>query len=290
MDVRLLVACGSCRRQYDVGGMKTGEHVRCRCGAMVTVPVVRPHEARVLHCSGCGGKLRASSRRCEYCACEITVRERNLGPACPECFGRLAGGARFCSECGIEIRPEALKTVRASARCPRCKGELLHHEVPEGQYTECGSCGGMWLDPSSFQRVVDTKDAKAFPFLKQHEGGDRAKPDGLEEVRYVPCPTCSTLMNRKNFSGSGVIIDWCKGHGFWFDVHELEKVVEFVCAGGLDRARKAEIDTLNRKIHEAKVRTSRGYTGELYMGTQPRVDWISVLAAGLKILSRVISR
>jgi hypothetical protein len=30
-------------------------------------------------------------------------------------------------------------------------------------------------------------------------------------------------MNRKNFgSVSGVVIDWCKGHGFWFDAEERE--------------------------------------------------------------------
>jgi Zn-finger nucleic acid-binding protein len=288
MDARLLVACGSCRRQYDVSGMKTGEHVRCRCGVLVRVPEIRPHEARVLHCSGCGGKLRDAGRRCDYCGAEITVKERNLGPACPGCFGRLAGGARFCSECGIEIRPEALRTVRADARCPRCEGDLLHHDMAEAQYTECGACGGVWLDASSFQRVVDSKEAEALPFLKEFVGDWRKGPAAPDQVRYLPCPTCRQMMHRRNFSGSGIIIDSCKGHGFWFDAHELEKIVTFVRSGGLEAAKKREVAALNRKLDEARSRKSQapvggwGYSSADTWGGAS--DWVGLVVAVLRAI------
>ena len=289
MDARLLVACGFCRRQYDVSGMKTGEHVRCRCSAMVTVPSVRPHEARVLHCSGCGGKLRDASRRCDYCGAEITMKDRNLGPACPECFARLPGGARFCCECGIEIAPEALRTIRAGARCPRCKGELLQHEIAKLEYTECAGCGGIWLDPGSFEHVVETKEAQALPFLKDFVGDWKKGAGPLEPVRYLACPTCRQMMNRKNFSGSGIIIDYCKGHGFWFDVHELEKIVSFVRSGGLEAARKREVETLNRKLQDARSRTSNAPLGGWsHTGTDPwgEPDWIGVLGAVIRIIAQ----
>ena len=62
-------------------------------------------------------------------------------------------------------------------------------------------------------------------------------------------------MNRKNFGGtSGVVIDWCKGHGFWFDTHELEKIMAFVQAGGLDRARAREIARAEERAQQAERR------------------------------------
>jgi Zn-finger nucleic acid-binding protein len=58
---------------------------------------------------------------------------------------------------------------------------------------------------------------------------------------YIPCPECNKLMNRRQFAGcSGVIVDWCKAHGVWFDRNELRQIVEFIQAGGLDKARERE--------------------------------------------------
>ena len=53
-------------------------------------------------------------------------------------------------------------------------------------------------------------------------------------MRYLCCPVCGKHMNRRNFArASGVVIDWCRGHGYWFDAHELETILEFVARGGL---------------------------------------------------------
>lgn len=62
-------------------------------------------------------------------------------------------------------------------------------------------------------------------------------------------------MNRKNFgSVSGVVIDWCKGHGFWFDAEELERILAFVKAGGLDRSRSREIARAEERLRQAEQR------------------------------------
>jgi Zn-finger nucleic acid-binding protein len=63
--------------------------------------------------------------------------------------------------------------------------------------------------------------------------GLRATEEVDQVVKYLPCPVCSGFMLRKNFGGcSGIVIDWCKGHGFWFDGSELEKVMVFINSGG----------------------------------------------------------
>jgi Zn-finger nucleic acid-binding protein len=48
-------------------------------------------------------------------------------------------------------------------------------------------------------------------------------------------------MNRHNFAHvTGIMVDVCKGHGVWFSHGELRQIVEFVRAGGLERARQRE--------------------------------------------------
>jgi Zn-finger nucleic acid-binding protein len=48
-------------------------------------------------------------------------------------------------------------------------------------------------------------------------------------------------MNRRQFAGcSGVIVDWCKPHGTWFDRDELRQIVQFILDGGLNKSRERE--------------------------------------------------
>jgi len=64
-------------------------------------------------------------------------------------------------------------------------------------------------------------------------------------------------MNRINFAGcSGVVIDWCKEHGTWFDHSELRQVVEFVQAGGLKKSREREklrLEEENRRLRQKEL-------------------------------------
>lgn len=254
----MLSSCKKCHRQYDVEGMKEGQQVRCRCGELFAVPAPRVREARTLHCSGCGGKLREKAQKCDYCAAEITLAERNMGPACPECFARLPSGAKFCSDCGVEIRPEAMRATRASASCPRCKGSLTLCELEKMHYTECGSCGGLWLDAATFDRVISERDTAALDSSLHPLTGNRKLEVEAQLVKYLSCPVCDVLMHRKNFgNSSGVVIDWCKGHGFWFDVSELEKIIVFINSGGLDKMRQQEIQKAKDELDRLKEHKKR---------------------------------
>jgi hypothetical protein len=69
-------------------------------------------------------------------------------------------------------------------------------------------------------------------------------------------------MHRVNFARcSAVIVDVCKPHGTWFDKDELRRIVEFIRAGGFDKARGAEIAELEnqrRRLETARASAAIG--------------------------------
>ncbi len=271
----LLVACKSCRRQYDVGTMQIGEQVRCACGKAIVVPRATPHEARVKHCASCGGDVAERATQCGYCGSQLRVE--TLGPACPECFARLPQDAHFCSECGVGIKPELIRTTAIDKKCPRCKGKLVVRELDAVLLTDCTGCGGLWLDAQAFERLVQAKDTKRLASAAVSPGPP--KHEHLPDTRtYIPCLVCNKLMERKNFAGcSGVIIDWCRGHGFWFDVKELEAIVRFLEHGGLDKAKRLAPSRPTRPIS-----MPAGSPGPIIYGGPPSsqggaFDWASFI-------------
>ena len=282
----MLVACSECHRQYDVGDLAPGSHVRCLCTRRIEVPAAKARQARMQHCSTCGGKLAENAKRCEYCDAAVSLADRGLGDACPECFARLPQGARYCSSCGVEIRPEAVLKHVSDQDCPRCEGTLAICEVEgQGRFTECTSCGGLWLDEVVFEELTRTRDRSSFAYLfTRDEPSPQERPP--EKVRYLPCPVCGELMNRRNFaSRSGVILDWCRGHGLWFDANELERVLAFVEGGGLERQRDATLERMREdRERERRRRIALERNARVPLQPTPRPDVFSALEAFLNAL------
>ena len=55
-------------------------------------------------------------------------------------------------------------------------------------------------------------------------------------------------MNRDQFANcSHVIVDVCKPHGSWFDKDVLRRAVQFIRAGGLEKARSQELEQLKEE-------------------------------------------
>jgi Zn-finger nucleic acid-binding protein len=127
----------------------------------------------------------------------------------------------------------------------------------------------MWVDPETFEAICveREKQSAVFDFVS----GKTAKKLLAEtKVRYVPCPECRELMNRKNFAqSSGVIVDICRTHGIWFDANELPEIIDFILKGGLDRQRtkeKIQLEDERRRIRELTRGTAisdESYTDEL---------------------------
>jgi Zn-finger nucleic acid-binding protein len=126
--------------------------------------------------------------------------------------------------------------------CPRCTKDLNPITIANKSVKECASCGGLWVDAQTLQQIC-TEQEEQEAVLGFHSGGDRqaSDADAGRQRLYIPCPECGKLMNRRQFAGgSGIIVDWCKAHGTWFDRDELKQVVQFIQDGGLAKSRQRE--------------------------------------------------
>lgn len=254
-----LISCPRCRRQYDVTGFPVGTRVRCECADLLTAEARRPRTPKPLKCGRCGGALRADASKCDYCGGEFTLEERGLSGVCPQCFARLLKDARYCMECGVLILPQALKAVREGAVCPRCKGALRSRAVGKTSFVECGSCAGLWLAQEDMEAICETADTQELVSRAIADAVPTRPVDPTRGATYVPCPTCKSLMTRRNFGGSsGVLIDLCRGHGVWLDHKELERILAFVRRGGLLQARQREVERLKREAERAQSQTLAG--------------------------------
>lgn len=239
--------CVTCGHLVDASGVFPGGSVGCLCGASLAVPAStqgrpapvtayrspdsRRTEIGSFACPFCGGACPADVRDCPHCAVRL------LSLRCGHCFALEPPGNPSCGKCGHERDLEPLLGPTPLG-CPRCGVSL--ETADEGQgVLECGKCGGMFVGHGALARIMAERrtervDAPRAPFHPPLEGR-------VDEVRYLECPECRSMMNRRNFgSRSGIVVDVCKAHGTWFDTGELTRAVAFASTGGLARAEKVE--------------------------------------------------
>ncbi|GIX46665.1 MAG: hypothetical protein KatS3mg131_0876 [Candidatus Tectimicrobiota bacterium] len=120
-------------------------------------------------------------------------------------------------------------------RCPRCEAPLHVALDEDVEVDTCPACHGVWVEVLEEKAALKLRpvaftvdDVRLFRKLYR-------PPATREPVRYLPCPVCGALMQRRVWgSHSGVIVDRCREHGTWYDAGELEKVREFVALGGAE--------------------------------------------------------
>jgi Zn-finger nucleic acid-binding protein len=185
------------------------------------------------------------ARRCRYCAAPVaTVR-------CATCFHMNVPEAGYCSGCGRQLGLEPVASLGGEGPlpCPICKTPLEAYRDGTGALFDCAQCGGQFVEHALLRAMLHEHEHAAFP-----EGAARLAGRPEPRNSYIPCPACAALMNRKNFGEvSGVIVDVCKKHGTWFDTGELPRVLAFVAAGGLERARKRAAEEEARSLRAAHV-------------------------------------
>jgi Zn-finger nucleic acid-binding protein len=142
--------------------------------------------------------------------------------------------ALHCIGCGAELglMPVAAPGQKALA-CPRCVDVLLDaFRSGDDTLHDCPRCGGQFV-PSPVVAEMVRRQAAQVDALKPKRPGNPLS----EKLVYVRCPECQSLMLRRNFGKtSGIIVDVCAVHGFWFDRGELAAVLAFVGHGGLNRS------------------------------------------------------
>jgi Zn-finger nucleic acid-binding protein len=207
----------------------------------------------VLHCPGCGAAVTRGGRNCEYCKAPLDFDPQGKTIPCPHCLGNNPADCRFCVKCGRPVKGLIRDgNVMDDRVCPRCQVPMHGKQVGEFSVMECRQCGGFFVPNDTFEMMQEKSRRVIFP-----TGGiPRVQPDLSQAVRYVRCPVCRTMMNRTNFARvSGVIVDMCKVHGIWFDPGELEKIMDFIAKGGLQKARQREIEDLKTEEDRAKIRS-----------------------------------
>src|ERR1700752_223737 len=239
-------------------------------------------EAKTLNCTNCGAATSSDSSFCRYCESKLATI------ACPSCFGRILLGSKFCQHCGAAVRDAAAAPL-AVLKCPRCRADMSSITIGAAPVRECERCEGLWLDTSVFESICANREEQsavlgAATLAPRHEG-----PRGETSVRYVPCPHCAQLMNRINFAKcSGVVVDFCKGHGTWFDRDELRTIVEFIRDGGMEISRKKtlqEIERQRQKLRaEEQTLAMRKLTGRHYSYEDERLGGLSAAGGLLEFL------
>jgi Zn-finger nucleic acid-binding protein len=208
-----------------------------------------PPEASSLHCPNCGAPADPEARRCTYCKARLAT------VSCPSCFALIFDGAAFCPRCGA--RRSRVEHGEAGPKCPACKVVLRELTIGSTSLLECPGCDGTWMDAEAFERLCADKEAQAA--VLHRVAGREAPP--ADRVKYRPCVRCGKMMNRVNFGRlSGTVVDVCKGHGTYLDPGELQRIVEFIRSGGLDRARTRQMEDLReqeRQLRDAEARLAR---------------------------------
>jgi Zn-finger nucleic acid-binding protein len=255
--MRFLVACPNCCRQLDATERHVGSAFQCSCGATVTVPPPKAHDAAVVRCSSCGAPREGEEPACRFCGAELTLHELDLDTICPGCMARVSGQARFCHHCGSPILAGQAAAGESGYRCPSCQGErpLTSRRLGRANVAlfDCALCGGIWIEKEIFAVLADRARAGHLP---EGLGGGvpLEAPIPAQPVRYRPCVTCGALMNRRNYGRkSGVIVDVCARHGLWLDLHELDSLLRWIREGGEARAEKLQQEQERMEIRQQRL-------------------------------------
>ena len=293
--MRLLVACSDCKRQYDASKLAEGSRFRCLCGSILAVQHPEAHDAAVVRCSACGAPRQGDSRRCQFCDADFTLHERDLHTICPACMTRVSDHARFCHHCASPLMPSEDAGSPTERVCPACGDDrhLSSRRIgnPGIGILECPGCAGLWLASEELElllKQVRSTAARAEEEIRlgphDHLTASDSKQTGS---LYRPCPICAKLMHRRNFGRkSGVIVDQCRPHGFWFDTRELEAVLSWVQQGGEMLASRRE-DEENREIRRQQemIRQMQPLDVELprsYGGARTLIDLLDWLAIRIR--------
>lgn len=267
---KIIVECERCKHQYKLHEKRVGEKFHCFCGSLLTVPSVKIHDAAVVRCSSCGGaRGKDAEPFCRYCGSSFTIHERDLNTICPHCMTRISSKAKFCHSCSTPIASGTEDFLDTDMDCPVCDDHKLHSRQMQSQsfnLKECSHCAGLWISADVFQHLERKTKREAVSGILAGVSETKIQTEKSDQRRhqnpakyYRKCPQCLIVMNRKNYArSSDIIIDVCNKHGMWFDIHELDEILEFIRSGDLLKqqekaARKAKRSSKRNNAQPAQI-------------------------------------
>lgn len=220
----------------------------------------------------CGAPVGAGAPRCDFCHAPLASVH------CAACFTLNPAEAAHCAGCGEKLGLEPLD-VAVELDCPTCAARLRGFGGGGGTLAECGACGGQFVEHALLADLLERREHfRTVPRALPTRRNPAADP-----VHYLACPVCRTRMNRNNFGGtSGIVVDTCPHHGVWFDAGELPRILEFVQAGGLERAReRARVERLEHSRGEHVAVLPGPLSGS---PVDPGADWRSLALDARELL------
>jgi len=181
---------------------------------------------------------------------------------CRFCSAPVDRRKGFCDYCdsrveldlhgGLEYRLYEPESERV---CPHCDIPLATIDLKiEKKFLieKCEQCSGLFFDPGELEMLMENSVSNVFHIDKNKLSElqtENFKVRG-KEFKYIKCPSCQTIMNRRAFGyKSGVIVDHCNKHGYWLDEGELRQLQEWKKAGGELRQKSSGRDT-NGQFHQ----------------------------------------
>lgn len=228
-------------------------------------------DATTFNCLSCGAAVSSDNPTCRHCGARVATM------ACPCCFRMSFRESKFCSQCGEPTVP--WQPTSGALPCPGCETPLLTARVGATKLYQCARCFGFWIDRDSFEQVCRNSRMHAVVARFSKPPEPKSFP---EKIRYFRCPGCRQLMNRVNFAEySGIVVDVCREHGTWFEVNELQNIVDFLRSGGMEliyERRQAELASVKRRLNRSTVGVHpRTFTTGLCDSDGPRIDVIPEL-------------
>lgn len=157
--------------------------------------------------------------------------------ACRHCGWSLDAGDLLCPNCANTVG----KVRPASRECPCGVGRLGRARTGGVEAYACRDCGGIWFGWGALSRLLKREaDRPPGPRPKRRRRRKR--------FARVPCVRCRRPMQKNIFARtSGVMVDFCRGHGVWLDPGELTLLRAFARSS---KGRRVLLDTaLEARLH-----------------------------------------
>lgn len=284
---KIIVECNKCKHQYSLHEKRVGENFSCFCGNLLTVPSVKIHDAAVVRCTSCGGSRGKDKEPfCRYCGSSFTLHERDLNTICPHCMTRISSKAHFCHSCATPIVADTDDFIATNMPCPCCDGSNLHSRNMKSDafnVKECDRCAGLWLTADVFRHLENkTQKEAASGVQAQATEHDYGRSEVINpENFYKKCPQCHVVMHRRNYAkSSGIVVDVCAKHGMWFDIHELDEILNFIRSGLLLKQQE-------KSARLAKLETKKAKTAPM-QGTNPSHNSTYDIAGSGNVFAEII--